>query len=134
MGPDLDKNQHSVYKLTYHLVLVIKYRRQVITPEIFDRLIEIFNKNAFNFGITLEESNFESDHIHFLFKTKPQTQLLKFINAYKSASSRLIKKEYPEIREKLWREAFWKIGYFISTTGGANLETVTKYIQNQKRL
>lgn len=134
MSSDLDKNQHSVYRLTYHLVLVIKYRRQVITPEIFNRLIEIFNKNASNFGITLEESNFESDHIHFLFKTKPQTQLLKFINAYKSASSRLIKKEYPEIREKLWREAFWKIGYFISTTGGANLETVTKYIQNQKRL
>jgi len=92
MSHDLDKNQHSVYKLTYHLVLVIKYRRQVITPEIFNRLIEIFNKNASNFDIILEESNFESDHIHLLFKTKPQTQLLKFINAYKSASSRLITK------------------------------------------
>ena len=120
MGHDLDKNQHSVYKLTYHMVLVIKYRRQVITPEIFNRLIEIFNKNASNFDIVLEESNFELDHIHLLFKTKPQTQLLKFINAYKSASSRLIKKEYPEIRKKLWKESFWKIGYFISTTDGAN--------------
>ena len=134
MNPDLDKNQHSVYKLTYNLVLVIKYRRQIISMEIFDRLIEIFNKNASNFDIILEESNFESDHIHLLFKAKPQTQVLKFINAYKSASSRLIKKEYLEIRKKLWKESFWKIGYFIYTTGGANLETVTKYIQNQKRL
>ncbi|WP_082398108.1 transposase [Methanobrevibacter arboriphilus] len=45
-----------------------------------------------------------------------------------------MKKEYPEIKKKLWKEAFWKIGYFISTTAGANLKTVTKYIQNQKRL
>lgn len=132
MSSDLDKNQHSVYRLTYHLVLVIKYRRQVINEEIFNRLIEIFNKNAINFDIKLEEFNFESDHIHLLFKAKPQTNLLKFINAYKSASSRLIKKEYPQIRKKLWKEAFWKIGYFISTTGGANIETIRKYIENQK--
>lgn len=71
MSSGLDKNQHSIYKLTYHLVLVIKYRRQVITPEIFNRLIEIFDKNASNFDIVLEGANFESDHIHLLFKTKP---------------------------------------------------------------
>jgi putative transposase len=68
MSKDLDKNQHSVYKLTYHFVLVIKYRRQVINERIFIRLIEIFNKNAKNFDIKLEESSFESDHIHLLLK------------------------------------------------------------------
>jgi len=120
--------------LTFHLVLVTKYRRQVINQKIFNRLIEIFNHISTKHDITLQESNFEPDHIQVLFKAKPQTSLIKFINSYKSASSRLIKKEYPEIRKKLWKESFWKIGYFISTTGGANLETVTKYIQNQKRL
>jgi len=98
----------------------------------FNRLIEIFNKISFNYDITLQESNYESDHVHVLFKAKPQTSLIKFINSYKSASSRLIKKEYPQIRRKLWKEAFWKIGYFISTTGGANLDTVAKYIKNQR--
>ncbi|MCL2116525.1 MAG: IS200/IS605 family transposase [Methanobrevibacter sp.] len=133
MSQDLDKNQHSVYRLTYHLVLVIKYRKEVINEKIFNRLMEIFNNDSINFDITLEESNFESDHVHLLFKAKPQTQLLKFINAYKSASSRLIKKEYPEIRKKLWKESFWKIGYFISTTGGANIDTIKKYIESQMR-
>jgi putative transposase len=71
--------------------------------------------------------------VHFLFKAKPDTPLIKFINSYKSASSRLIKKEYPEIKKKLWKEAFWKIGYFISTTGGANIETIRKYIERQQR-
>ena len=133
MSQDLDKNQHSVFRLTYHLVLVIKYRKEVINEKIFNRLMEIFNNNSINFDITLEEFNFESDHVHLLFKAKPQTQLLKFINAYKSASSRLIKKEYPEIRKKLWKESFWKIGYFISTTGGANIDTIKKYIESQMR-
>lgn len=129
----LDKNQHSVYSLTYHLVLVIKYRKQVLNQEIYDRLIELFVKIGEGYGISLQESNFESDHIHFLFKAKPDTSLMKFINAYKSASSRLIKKEYPNIKKKLWKEAFWKIGYFLSTKGGANIETIKKYIKNQKK-
>ena len=53
--------------------------------------------------------------------------------SYKSASSRLIKKEYPEIKTQLWKSQFWKIGYFITTTGGANIETIKQYIENQSR-
>lgn len=133
MNQSLDKNQHSVYTLTYHLVLVTKYRRSVINQKIYFRLREIFQNIGKTYNIHLQESNYETDYIHFLFKAKPDTTLLKFINSYKSASSRLIKKEYPEIKKKLWKEAFWKIGYFISTTGGANIETVRKYIERQQR-
>jgi len=42
MKRNLNRNQHSVYLLTYHLVLVTKYRRKVITQEVFDELINIF--------------------------------------------------------------------------------------------
>lgn len=133
MGGGVDKNQHSVYKLTYHLVLVIKYRRDVINQEIFDRLIIIFKDIGVNYNIECLESNWESDHIHILFKATPQTELSKFINAYKSASSRRIKKEFPEIKKDLWKSAFWKTGYFITTTSGANIETVKKYISNQRK-
>ena len=57
----------------------------------------------------------------------------KFVNSYKSTSSRLIKKEYPEIKDKLWKSQFWKIGYFITTTGGANIKIIKQYIENQSR-
>ncbi|MBV1767495.1 MAG: IS200/IS605 family transposase, partial [Methanobacterium sp.] len=133
MKPNLDKNQHSVYSLTYHLVLVTKYRKQVINPKIYSRLREIFQNIGRKYNIHLQESNYETDHINFLFKAKPDTVLLKFINSYKSASSRLIKKEYPEIKEKLWKGAFWKIGYFISTTCGVNIETIRKNIERQQK-
>lgn len=69
-----------------------------------------------------------------MFKATPNINLQKFVNAYKSASSRLIKKEYPEIKNSLWKSAFWKKGYFITTTGGANIETIKKNIfEKQKR-
>ncbi|MBV1754676.1 MAG: IS200/IS605 family transposase [Methanobacterium sp.] len=77
MKPNLDKNQHSVYTLTYHLVLVTKYRRQVITSKIYFRLKEIFKNIGKLYNIELQESNYETDHIHFQFKAKPDTVLLK---------------------------------------------------------
>ena len=55
----------------------------------------------------------------------------KFINAYKSASSRLLKKEYPEIREKLWKEAFWSQSFCLLTAGGAPVEVIRQYIETQ---
>ena len=133
MNTELDKTQHSVYKLTYHLVLVIKYRRKVINLPIYERLMAIFNNIGLKYNVLILESNFESDHVHILFKSSPNINLQKFVNSYKSASSRLIKKEYPEIKDKLWKSQFWKIGYFITTTGGANIETVKQYIEKQKR-
>jgi len=66
-----------------------------------------------------------------LFKATPTTPLSKFINAYKSASSRLIKKEFPEIKQKLWQEYFWSRSYCLLTSGGAPVEVIRRYIESQ---
>ncbi|MEM3473761.1 MAG: IS200/IS605 family transposase, partial [archaeon] len=85
----LDSNKHSVFLLYYHLILVVKYRKNAITKEIGERLREIFEDIGRKYHIEVEEWNFEADHIHALFRTRPSTCLAKFTNAYKSASSRL---------------------------------------------
>ena len=108
---NLDNNAHSVFLLHYHLVLVVKYRRQVFDDGISSRAKEIFEYIAPNYNITLEEWNHDKDHIHILFRAHPNTEISKFINAYKSASSRLLKKEFPQIRQKLWKEHFWSQSY-----------------------
>ena len=128
-----DHNAHSVYLMYYHLIMVVKYRRKVINDPISERAKEIWEYIAPRYGIVLEEWNHDIDHVHVMFRAQPKTELSKFINAYKSSSSRLIKKEHPEIREFLWKSHFWKTGYFITTTGGANIETVKKYIENQRK-
>ena len=128
---ELDNNAHSVFLLHYHLVMVVKYRRKVIDDTINSRLKEIFEYIAPNYNITLEEWNYEEDHVHVLFRAHPNSELSKFINAYKSASSRLVKKENPEIKSKLWKEAFWSQSFCLITTGGASLEAIKRYIENQ---
>ena len=98
---DYDHNAHSVFLLYYHLILVVKYRRKV----------------------------FSDDHI--MFRGQPKSELSRFINAYKSASSRLLKKEFPQIRKKLWEETFWSQSFCLLTAGGAPIETIRKYIESQ---
>ena len=128
---NLDNNAHSVFLLHYHLILVIKYRRQVFDQAISGRAREIFEYIAPRYNITLQEWNHDKDHVHILFKAHPNSEISKFINAYKSASSRLIKKEFPEVRKKLWKEYFWSQSFCLLATGGAPLEIIKQYIENQ---
>ncbi|ACQ51306.1 IS200/IS605 family transposase (plasmid) [Clostridium botulinum] len=127
----LNSNNHSVFKLNYHLVLVIKYRRSVIDNDISNRLKEIFMYISPKYNIVLVEWNHDKNHVHVLFSAHPNSELSKFINAYKSASSRLIKKEFPQIRKQLWKEYFWSRSYCLLTSGGAPIEIIKQYIKNQ---
>lgn len=63
---ELDRNQHSVYLLNYHLVMVIKYRRKVINNEIAEYLKHQFIKVGEAYGVTVEEWNHDVDHVHVL--------------------------------------------------------------------
>lgn len=127
----LDNNNHSVFLMYYHLVLVIKYRRKVLDDKISNRLKEIFEYIAPKYNIDLQEWNHDKDHIHILFKAQPNSELSKFINAYKSAYARLIKKEYPIIKKALWEEHFWSRSFCLLTTGGAPIEVIKHYIESQ---
>ena len=128
---EFDSNAHSVFLLNYHLILVVKYRRKVFDDRISERAKEIFSRIAPSYNITLQEWGHDLDYVHILFRAHPKSAISKFINAYKSASSRLLKKEFPEIRLKLWQERFWSQSFCLLTTGGAPLEIVKEYIQTQ---
>ena len=127
----LDTNNHSVFMLHYHLIMCVKYRNKVIDDEISIRLKEIFVRIAPTYNITLEEWNHDVDHVHILFRGQPNTEISKFINAYKSASSRIIKKEFPMIRKSLWKEMFWSQSFCLLTTGEAAVDIIRQYIQSQ---
>jgi putative transposase len=93
---EYDSNNHSVFKLYYHLIMSIKYRRKVLNDE-----ITLYAKNRFieigtNYNIILEEFNCDKDHVHILFRAHPNSEISKFINVYKSSTSRMIKKNLLE--------------------------------------
>ena len=130
---ELDTNNHSVFMLNYHLIMCVKYRNNVIDDAISLRLKEIFKSICLNYNISLEEWNHDKDHVHILFRGQPNSEISKFINAYKSASSRLIKKEYPEIKKHLWKDMFWSQSYCLISTGGVTVDIIKEYIQTQGR-
>lgn len=125
------KTQHSVYNITLHLVLVVKYRRDVINDVISNRIREIFEYIGLTHDVELIEWNHDKDHIHTIISISPSTNLNKYVNATKSASSRLIKKEFPEIASKLFQDIFWTKGFYVNSMGSTEPDMVKKYILEQ---
>ncbi len=128
---DLDTNAHSVFSLHYHLILVTKYRKPVLDDEISERARTLFEAIAPNYKIEVLEWNHDQDHVHIFFKAQPKTELSKFINAYKSASSRVLKKEFPSMRRHLWQDMFWSRSFCLLSSGGAPIEVIEQYIKEQ---
>ena len=95
------------------------------------RLREMFEYIGVPYKIKIEAWNHEPDHIHVMFSAEPKSELSRFINAYKSASSRLIKKEFPQIRKSLWKEMFWSRSLCLLTTGGVTMDIIKQYIDSQ---
>ena len=132
MKYELEFGSHSAYLLTYHLVWVVKYRRKVLTEEIGDRLKEIASTLITDAECSVIAIETEIDHIHVVFKAKPTTTLSKLINTLKGVSARRLFKEFPQLKDKLYRGHLWSPSYFIVTVGGAPLEIIKQYVENQR--
>jgi len=128
----LDKGAHSVYALYYHLILVVKYRRKVFTN---DKIIDFLKQKIHEISETHEVEilaiETDQDHVHILFKAKPTLNIPKYINALKTITSREIRRNFPEVKEKLWRNAFWSPSYFLATSGQVTLDVLKAYVESQ---
>jgi putative transposase len=129
---ELNSLHHCVYQLHYHLVLVTKYRRKVISPPIMQRLHEILSETLEKWECKLLEFNGEPDHVHLLFESHPKIELSVLVNNLKTVSSRLIRRDFPnEMRKVYWKPVFWHRSYCLLTCGGAPLVVIRQYIENQ---
>ena len=127
------KNQHSCFLLQYHLVLVTKYRHPVLQGEIEEYLVQYTRDYFKKQDLNILELNCNEDHIHILFEAVPQMNLSNFVNAYKTASSRMIRKNFgDELKQYYWKPYFWSLSYFIGSVSENTLDAVKKYIQNQE--
>lgn len=129
---DYKKNQHSVYMLMYHAIFVVKYRRKVITPEIMGFIRELASRLIAGYGGRLTELNGEPDHIHILFELPPQAVPSKVVCSLKTQISKEVRAKFAgDVLPYLWGGKFWSESYFITTTGGASIETLERYVQSQ---
>jgi len=120
----------AIYSCQYHVIFCPKYRRKVLTDKIADRLLEIIQEkqNVFNYQIL--DIEIMTDHVHLLIDVNPQDGIYNVINHIKGSTSRILRAEFPKLKSRL--PTLWTRSKFISSVGAVSLETVKKYIENQK--
>ena len=128
---ELRAKRHVVHHLHLHLVFVTKYRGKVFTEKMFDRLRFHFDRVCDDFGCRLVECDGEQDHVHLLVEPLPQTTPSRLVNSLKGVSSRLLRKEFPELENYYWKGGLWSPSYFIASCGGTPLDILKEYIRNQ---
>ena len=123
-------NLNVVYSCKYHVIWRPKYRRSVLVNGVDVRLKEIIQSVATECKCEILELEVMPDHVHLLVEVDPQFGIHKLIKLMKGRSSRLIREEFKWIKSRL--PTLWTNSYFVSTIGGAPLEVVKQYIEQQK--
>lgn len=127
------KGSHSVFSVQLHMVFVTKYRRKVITKPMKQRLQEVLANVCIKTKCRLTEFNGEADHVHLLVDFHPDNRLSALIGSMKSASSRIIQKEFADELLRVYsKPVFWSGSYYVASTGGAPIERVKAYIKSQE--
>ncbi len=132
-----NKGRHCVYSPRAHLIFVCKRTGKVFNDERLLALRDILDKVLDDFEAELLEFNGEEDHVHLLVSYPPKHSIAAMVNSLKSVSIRRLKEQFPEI-ESFWsvaksKNSLWSPSYFASSTGGAPIEVLKRYIQDQNR-
>jgi putative transposase len=123
-------NLNVVYSCKYHVIWCPKYRRSVLIDGVDDRLKEIIQEVTNEYKCEILELEVMPDHVHLLVEVDPQFGIHRLIKLMKGRSSKLLRSEFAWIKSRL--PTLWTNSYFVSTIGGAPLEVVKQYIEQQK--
>lgn len=122
------------FKIFLHLVFTTKYRRNVLTAEMLDRMNDIFIETLEQMQCELIEFGGEDDHVHLMVSISPQQNISSLVGKLKGKSSYFIRQEFWEdVKDKLWGAHFWSPSYCVVSCGGAPLESVKKYVESQRK-
>ena len=123
-------NQNIVYSCKYPIIRCPKYRRKVLVDEVAIRLKELIEKIAQELKVDIIEVETDKDHVHILAEVDPQFGVNQFVRKLKGKTSRILRDDFPHLRKRL--PTLWSNSYFVSTVGGAPLEVIKQYIENQQ--
>ena len=123
-------NNNVVYSCKYHIIWCPKYRRKVLVEEVSIRLKELIYQIAQALKVEIIEVETDKDHVHILAEVDPQFGVNPFVRRLKGKTSRILRDEFPHLRKRL--PTLWTNSYFVATVGGAPLEVIKLYIENQQ--
>jgi putative transposase len=123
-------NRNIVYSCKYHVVWCPKYRRKILVNGVDKRLKELIKEICQEIQVEIIEMEVMPDHIHLLIEVDPQFGIHKAVKMMKGRTSRILRQEFPYLKTKL--PTLWTNSYFVSTVGGAPLNVIKEYVENQK--
>jgi putative transposase len=125
---------HCSYRIRYHMVFVVKYRKNLITEEVFEYMKNVCKGIQERYFIWFEAIGHENNHIHIVVEAAPRYSPSRIIQICKSILAKQIFKRFPKIRDELWGGEFWTDGGHVDTVGdGRALTAVKNYVLNQGR-
>ena len=127
---EVRSNNNVVYRCAYHVVWCPKYRRPVIEGAVDARLKQIIRDVCAERECNIIELETMPDHVHLLVECDPQYGIHRLVKQIKGRSSRLLREEFPSLKSRL--PTLWTNSYFVATVGGAPLEIVKQYVENQR--
>jgi putative transposase len=128
---DLRRGRHSVSDLKIHLVCVTKYRRKILNADSLILIEQSCKEVAKKMDFKVLEFNGESDHIYALVEYPPKLSVAVIVNVLKGVSSRRFGKA--GYKKPYGKDALWSPSYFVSSVGGASIEVLKRYIENQEK-
>ena len=128
---DVQRGRGYVYRIEYHLVWCVKYRRLVLQGGADESLKAILHDIAAQNGLEVVSLEVMPDHVHILLGASPQQFIPDFVKALKGASARRMFTMHPEIKKSLWGGNLWNPSYFIATVSENTREQIRRYIEEQ---
>ena len=126
------KTRTNLYRTTYHLVWVTKYRKVIFTTlNRREAMMEMLSLIAEDNDMTILESEVMEDHIHLVVSFPPNKSISTVMKALKGASAREWFQQFPETKKELWKGSLWSASYFVSTVGDVSKDVVMQYVQDQ---
>jgi putative transposase len=132
MSVQYNKSRHSAYMLHVHMVFITKYRSKVLGDKHRTYFSNIAKEICAESGSKLLECNGEDDHMHMLISYAPTLQLSRLVNNLKAVTSRRMRNEFVDLRAAYKKPVLWSRAYFVGSCGGATLDVVKQYIQQQQ--
>ena len=125
-------SHHTVSNLSVHIVWVTKYRYKVLTGDIKVRCRELLIQGVNALDVKILKGVVSADHIHVHVEYPPSLSISDLVKRLKGRSSRMLQKEFPELKRRYWGQHFWAIGYGAWSTGNISEEMVNEYIEHHR--
>ena len=123
---------HCTYRIRYHMVFVFKYRKNLISKEIFEYLKEILKGISERYYLNFHALGSDINHLHLLIEASPSYAPSKIMQICKSITARMLFKQFPELKDELWGGHLWSEGGHIDTVGdGYDVKAMAEYIRKQ---